>query len=160
MSAVSYTERLRRVPATGLPAAARSFLYVTLAAAAGAAAVTTTAPVGDVRWGVFAALLVGGAVAQLFASHTPGNQVFHTGSAFSVAAALVLPPELVVVVCVLQHVPEWIRQRYPWFIQSFNIANVVLSALAAWSMRAVFARNGVHVSDAATTPAVFVALAA
>ena len=160
MSAVSYTERLRRVPATGLPAAARSFLLVTLAAAAGAAAVTTTVPLRDVRWGLVAAVLAGGALAQLFASHTPGNQVFHTGAAFSVAAALVLPPELVVIVCVLQHVPEWIRQRYPWFIQSFNIANVVLSALAAWSMRAAFARDGVHVSAAATTAAIAVALAA
>ncbi len=36
----------------------------------------------------------------------------------------------------LQHVPEWLRQRYPWFIQTFNIANVVLSGLAAWSVRA------------------------
>jgi diguanylate cyclase (GGDEF)-like protein len=66
----------------------------------------------------------------------------------------------VVVVCTAQHVPEWVRQRYPWFIQSFNIANVVLSALAAWSMRTVFARNGVHVTAAATTSAVLVALAA
>jgi diguanylate cyclase (GGDEF)-like protein len=160
VSAVSYGERLRRVSAVGLPAPARSFLYVTIAAAVGAAAVTTTVPLGDVRWGIFATLLVGGAAAQLFASHTPGNQVFHTGTAFSVAAALVLPPELVVVVCTAQHVPEWVRQRYPWFIQSFNIANVVLSALAAWSMRAVFARNGVHVTAAATTSAVLVALAA
>ena len=160
MSAVSYTERLRRAPATDLPAAARSFLYVSVAAAAGAAAVTTTAPMGDVRWGLFAAILVGGSAAQLFASHTPGNQVFHTGTGFSLAAALVLPPELVVVVCTAQHVPEWLRQRYPWFVQSFNIANVVLSALAAWSMRAVFARNGVHVTGAATTSAVLVALAA
>jgi diguanylate cyclase (GGDEF)-like protein len=148
------------VSAVGLPAPARSFLYVTIAAAVGAAAVTTTVPLGDVRWGLFVTLLVGGAAAQLFASHTPGNQVFHTGTAFSVAAALVLPPELVVVVCTAQHVPEWVRQRYPWFIQSFNIANVVLSALAAWSMRTVFARNGVHVTAAATTSAVLVALAA
>ena len=82
-----------------------------------------------VRWPVFAAVLAGGALAQIFATHTAGNQLFHTGLAFSVAAALVLPPELVVVVCVLQHVPEWLRQRYPWYIQSFNIANVVLSAI-------------------------------
>ncbi len=160
MSAISYGERLRRMPAVGLPAAARKFLYVTFAAAIGAAAVTTTAPLGQVRWGVFAAVLAGGAAAQLFAAHTPGNQVFHTGIAFTVAAALVLPPELVVVVCVAQHVPEWLRQRYPWFIQGFNMANVVLSALAAWSMRTVFARNGVHVTAAATTSAVLVALAA
>jgi diguanylate cyclase (GGDEF)-like protein len=73
---------------------------------------------------------------------------------------LVLPPELVVVVCVLQHVPEWLRQRYPWFIQGFNIANVVLSGLAAWSVRAVFAHDGVHVTEAATTAGVIAASAA
>jgi diguanylate cyclase (GGDEF)-like protein len=105
-------------------------------------------------------VLAGGAVAQLFAARTPGNQVFHTGIAFSVGAALVLPPELVVVVCAAQHVPEWLRNRYPWFIQSFNIANVVLSALAAWSVRAVFARHGVHVTASAATSGVLVASAA
>src|SRR5204863_276688 len=76
-----------------------------------AAAATSTASYDDVRWTFFVALLAGGALAQLFAAHTAANQVFHTGLAFSVAAALVLPPELVVVVCVLQHVPEWLRQR-------------------------------------------------
>jgi diguanylate cyclase (GGDEF)-like protein len=160
VSAVSYGERLRPVPAAGLPARARSFLHATLAAAATAAAVSTTAPLGHVRWTVFATLLVGGSLAQLFAAHTAGNQTFHTGLAFSVAAALLLPPELVVVVCVGQHVPEWLRQRYPWFIQSFNIANVVLAGLAAWSVRAAFAHHGVDVTASATTAAVVAASAA
>ena len=160
MSAVSYGERIRRVPEAGLPAAARSFLYSTLTAAAAAAAVSTTAPVGHVRWTVFATLLVGGSLAQLFAARTAGNQVFHTGLAFSVAAALLLPPQLVVVVCVAQHVPEWARQRYPWFIQSFNMANVVLAGLAAWSVRAAFAHDGVDVTSSATTAAVVAASAA
>ena len=160
MSAVSYGERIRRVPAAGLPATARSFFYATVAAAVVAAAATSTASYDNVRWTVFVALLAGGALAQLFATHTAGNQVFHTGLAFSVAAALMLPPELVVVVCVLQHVPEWLRQRYPWFIQGFNIANVVLSGLAAWSVRAAFARDGVDVTSAATTAGVIAASAA
>ena len=160
MSAVSYGERIRRVPEAGLPAAARSFLYSTLTAAAAAAAVSTTAPVGHVRWTVFATLLVGGSVAQLFAARTSGNQVFHTGLAFSVAAALLLPPALVVVVCVAQHVPEWARQHYPWFIQGFNMANVVLAGLAAWSVRAAFAHDGVDVTSSATTAAVVAASAA
>jgi diguanylate cyclase (GGDEF)-like protein len=160
VSAVSYGERIRRVPSAGLSATARSYLYVTISVAAAAAAVATTAPVAHVRWTVFATVLAGGALAQLFATHTAGNQVFHTGLAFSVAAALLLPPELVVVVCVAQHLPEWLRHRYPWFIQGFNIANVVLSALAAWSVRAAFARDGVHVTPSAATSGVLVAAAA
>lgn len=160
MSAISYGERIRRLPTAGLPATARTFFYFTITAATVAAAATSRVSYEHVHWPVFVAVLAGGALAQLFATHTTGNQVFHTGLAFSVAAALVLPPELVVVVCVAQHVPEWLRQRYPWFIQSFNIANVVLSGLAAWSVRAVFARDGVHVTAAATTAGVIAASAA
>jgi diguanylate cyclase (GGDEF)-like protein len=151
VSAVSYGERIRRVPAARLPVAARTFFWATVCAAVVAVAATSTVSYGNVRWPVFVAVLVGGALAQLFATHTAGNQVFHTGIAFSVAAALVLPPELVVVVCVVQHVPEWLRQRYPWYIQGFNIANVVLSGLAAWAMRWSFERDDVFVTSSATT---------
>jgi diguanylate cyclase (GGDEF)-like protein len=160
VSAVSYGERMRRVPAARLPVAARTFFWATVCAAVVAAAATSTVSYGNVRWPLFVTVLVGGALAQLFATHTAGNQVFHTGIAFSVAAALVLPPELVVVVCVVQHVPEWLRQRYPWFIQGFNIANVMLSGLAAWVMRWSFERDGVFVTSSATTWGVIAAAAA
>jgi diguanylate cyclase (GGDEF)-like protein len=160
VSAISYGERIRRMPSAGLPATARSFFYATMFAAIVAAAVATTAGSYHVRWSIFATLLVAAAFAQIFATHTAGNQVFHTGFAFSVAAALLLPPELVVVVCVVQHLPEWLRQRYPWYIQSFNIANYVLAGLAAWSVRASFARYGVHVTPSAATSGVLVAVAA
>ena len=121
---------------------------------------TSAASESNVRWAAFFVVIAGGAFAQLFATDIPGNQVFHTGLAFTVAAALLLPPELVVVVCVAQHVPEWLRQRYPWFIQSFNIANVVLSGLAAWSVRAALTRDGVHVGASAATTGVLVACVA
>ena len=34
-------------------------------------------------------------------------------------------------VVVVQHIPEWLKERYPWYIQTFNISNYALSALAA-----------------------------
>jgi diguanylate cyclase (GGDEF)-like protein len=161
VSAAAYSERARHgAPAATLPETARSFLFATIAAAVVAAAATSVSSEVQARWTLFVAVLCGGALAQVFATHTSGNQVFHTGIAFSVAAALLLPPELVVVVCVLQHVPEWLRQRYPWFIQSFNIANVVLSGLAAWSARATLGTDGVRVGMSATTSSVLVASAA
>jgi diguanylate cyclase (GGDEF)-like protein len=160
VSAVSYGERIRRVPVAGLPATARTFFWATVCAAVVAAAATSTVSYGEVRWQVFVAVLAGGAFAQLFATHTAGNQVFHTGIAFSVAAARVLPPQRGVGVCVVQHVPEWLRQRYPWFIQGFNVANVVLSGLAAWLMRWSFERDGVYVTSSATTWGVIAAGAA
>jgi diguanylate cyclase (GGDEF)-like protein len=155
-----YPEPIRRLPTAGLPEAARGFLGLAIVAAVAAAAATTIASPSHVRWTVFAVVLVGGALAQVFATHTSGNQVFHTGLAFTIAAALLLPPELVVVVAVAQHLPEWLRQRYPWFIQGFNIANVALSGLAAWTVRAVFERDGVHVTAAAGTAGVLVSASA
>ncbi|HZC31012.1 MAG TPA: GGDEF domain-containing protein [Gaiellaceae bacterium] len=128
--------------AAGLPAKARSYFYASLVFAAVAAAAASTTGAGHVRWGDFVFILVGGAAAQMFAAHTPANQVFHTGLAFTVAAALVLPPDLVLAVAVLQHVPEWLRKRYPWYITTFNTANVAISGLAAWSVRYAFSQHG------------------
>ena len=158
MSAHAFVERLRgeRPASVPVPPKARAYLFTIFALAAAATGAASTAHVGHVRWADFAVLLVGGALAQLFAAHTAANQVFHTGIAFSVAAALVLPPQLVVVVCVAQHLPEWLRQRYAWYIPSFNIANVVLSGLAAWTTRYGLAQAGWH-ADARTGTAAVVA---
>ena len=102
---------------------------------AGAAAVLTSLLVhGRIDWPQLAIILAAGAVAHAFAVKTPGNQVFHSGLAFAVAAAVLLPPQGIVLVCIAQHATDWVRQRYPWYIQSFNIANYTLSALTAWAV--------------------------
>jgi diguanylate cyclase (GGDEF)-like protein len=114
----------------GLPHQARNYLV-----ALGAVAITATVAVslrpGELDWRDLGVLLMAAAAAQYFAEHGPANQVFHGGMAFTVAAVLLLPPEQAVLVCIVQHLPEWARQRYPWYIQTFNIANYALSALVA-----------------------------
>ncbi|MGH3008212.1 MAG: GGDEF domain-containing protein [Gaiellaceae bacterium] len=160
MTATAYAEPLRLTRIVALPDGARLFLYGTIGAAIVAASATSVSSMSQARWADFGVIVVAGALAQLFATHTPGNQVFHTGLAFSVAAALLLPPELVVIVCVAQHGPEWLRQRYPWFIQTFNIANFSLSALAAWSVRTSLERGGWTVGGGAAVSGVLVAAAA
>jgi diguanylate cyclase (GGDEF)-like protein len=77
---------------------------------------------------VFAALA---AVGQLFVVVTPRNQSYHVTPGIVLAAAILLPPPLVAVVVVVQHLPEWVRARYPWFIQAFNIANYTIGAVVA-----------------------------
>jgi len=130
MTAVTPVSVLRREqPARrGLPIEARNYLAALAAAAATIAIGLQPEPV---PWKHFVILLLVAPAVQLFAEHGPGNQVFHSGLAFTVAAVLLLPPELAVLVCIVQHLPEWARQRYPWYIQTFNIVNYVLSALAA-----------------------------
>ena len=74
------------------------------------------------------------AIAQLFVVRTTRDQSYHTSTVFLIAGALLLPPELVVLMGVVQHVPEWLKHRYPWYMQTFNIANYTLDALAAWGV--------------------------
>ncbi len=83
-------------------------------------------------WRTFAVLAVAAAIAQLFVVKSPRNQMYHTSYAFFIAAALLLPPELIVLVGVVANIPEWLKERYPWYIQTFNISNFTLDTLAAW----------------------------
>ena len=60
-------------------------------------------------------------------------RVFHPAILFVVAGALLLPPELLVLLGVVHCIPDWLKQRYAWYVQTFNIANYVLAGLAAWT---------------------------
>jgi diguanylate cyclase (GGDEF)-like protein/putative nucleotidyltransferase with HDIG domain len=83
-------------------------------------------------WPTFLVLAVCAAIAQLFVVRTPRDQSYHTTIVFLIPAALLLPPELVALMGLVQHIPEWLKVRYPWYIQSFNICNYTLNGLAAW----------------------------
>ena len=83
-------------------------------------------------WGTFVVLAVAATIAQMFPVKSPRNMMYHTSVVFLVAAALLLPPELLVLIPLIQTVPEWLKERYPWPIQGFNISNYTLNALAAW----------------------------
>ena len=135
MTTTAYSARGAETDAA-LAAPARSFL-VQVTAAAAAAAAAGAAHSQSSHWAFFFVLAAGAMVAQLGATHIRGNQVFHTGLAFTVAGALVLPPRALILLCLVQHLPDWLRHRYPWYIQTFNIANYALSALVAWATYAV-----------------------
>jgi diguanylate cyclase (GGDEF)-like protein/putative nucleotidyltransferase with HDIG domain len=86
---------------------------------------------GWARFFVFGAIA---AAAQLFVVRMPRlNQSYHTTIVFLVPAAMLLPPELVALIGVVQHIPEWLKTRNAWYIQVFNICNWTLSILAAYA---------------------------
>src|SRR5712691_6840485 len=117
----------------GLPRRARLvFVSVVAVTAIAAAAFLPRLNAATSHWHAFLVLAAGAAVAHAFVVHTPRNQVFHMGLVFTVAGVLLLPPELVVLLCIVQHFSDWAKERYPWYIQLFNICNYTLSALAAW----------------------------
>src|SRR5688500_13875817 len=133
------SRRVRRLP----PRASLYGVAVAVAAVAAsvAAAATAGAPTTD-DWIAFAILLPLAALAPLFTVSVGRNHGFHTGATFVVASALVLPPTLVVAVAVLLHVPTWVKERSQWYLQGFNIANYVLSALAVWVVAQPLAGEG------------------
>ena len=103
---------------------------------------STSPPIDQADWRLALLLAAGAAVAQLFVVVTPRNQSYHTAPVLIVAAAILLPPPLLAVVVIAQHVPEWLKERYPWYIQTFNIANYGLSALAAQQAFTSISTNG------------------
>jgi diguanylate cyclase (GGDEF)-like protein/putative nucleotidyltransferase with HDIG domain len=116
-----------------LPAAARAYVggVACLAAAAGGALYLAAAPARP-AWTTFAVLAVAATVAQAFPVASPRNVMVHTSVVFLVAAALLLSPQLLLLLPVIQAVPEWLRERYPWPVQGFTIANYTLDTIAAW----------------------------
>ena len=84
-------------------------------------------------WLTFATLAGGAAIAQLLLVKTPRNQSYHATNVFLVPAVLLLPPELVVLLALVQHLPEWLKNRTAWYIESFNICNYTVATLAAWA---------------------------
>ena len=116
-----------------LPASASAYAAVVALAAVIAAAVSI---VGDSptksEWWAFAVLLPLAALAPLFRVPVGRNHSLHAGPAFVVAGAFVLPALLVVALVIAVHIPLAVRDRYPWYIQTFNLANFTLSGLAAW----------------------------
>ncbi|HEY7149731.1 MAG TPA: PAS domain S-box protein [Gaiellaceae bacterium] len=118
-----------------LPRRAQIFLFGVVAATA-AVAVPTLAggsPSGSDLF-TFAVLAGGAAIAQFFLVGGGSYHGLHTAIAFVIAGALLLPPELVALMALVQHLPHGLRQRYPWYIQTFNIANYTIAALAAWAV--------------------------
>jgi diguanylate cyclase (GGDEF)-like protein/putative nucleotidyltransferase with HDIG domain len=84
------------------------------------------------EWAAFLVLGSAAAIAQVFVVRTPNDQAYHTAIPFMLAAALLLPPELVALMGIVQHVPEWLRMRYRWYLQTFNICNYVLASMGVW----------------------------
>src|SRR5919198_3671422 len=86
------------------------------------------------EWAAFAVLSSCAAVAQLFTVQTPRNHGFQTTNVFLIPAILLLPAPLVALLALVQHVPEWLNSRKAWYVQSFNIGNYTLNALAAYAV--------------------------
>src|SRR6266498_4430184 len=149
-------------PEERLPTVAFVF-YLLVGAVTVAAAGPFLARISHERhgWLAFFVFGAGAALAQLFVVVTPrrgrnseGTLSYHTTGVFLLPAALLLAPPLAVLVPIVQHVPEWLKKRQPWYIGTFNIFNYTLTILAALGVdRWVLARDGVIGNTNARTAA-------
>jgi len=110
---------------------------VATAAAAGGAAIPFVSRLqiehrGVAVWMTFLLLAGGAGLAQVLLVKTPTNHSYHATNVFLIPAVMLLPPELVVVVAILQHIPAWLKNRTAWYRECFNICNYVLATLGAW----------------------------
>src|ERR671936_2552978 len=116
----------------GLPLHAKLY-FATVAVVAAAVTVPFLGRLQSAHaWTAFLILASAAAVARLFVVRTPNDQAYHTDIVFLVPAALILPPELLVLVAIVQMIPEWLKMRYRWYMQTFNILDYLLSTMAAW----------------------------
>jgi diguanylate cyclase (GGDEF)-like protein/putative nucleotidyltransferase with HDIG domain len=112
----------------------RALVYLVAVAAIAAAVAGPFLPRLETRtdgWGTFLVFAVAAGVAQLFLVRTGKNTSYHTTIVFLIPAALLLPPEQVALIPIIQHLPDWLKNRAAWYIQSFNICNYTIAILAA-----------------------------
>jgi len=138
MSAIHLEDAIERQGAGGDPRTKlppKALAYFLLVAAV---AVAVTAPFlaqldqTTGNWLEFAILAASVAMAQFFVVRTPGNKSYHTTGVFLIAAVLLLPPALLAVLPLIQHVPEWLRSRGKWYVQSTNLCVYTIATMAAW----------------------------
>jgi diguanylate cyclase (GGDEF)-like protein/putative nucleotidyltransferase with HDIG domain len=81
------------------------------------------------QWLLAACLAAAAGAAQLFIVSRPDSHYSdHVTPAPVFAAILLLPPPLVALVVCVAFLPEWIRYRRKWFVQTFNIASWLVAA--------------------------------
>jgi diguanylate cyclase (GGDEF)-like protein len=118
-------------------------------------------PTGNdaIAWATLAVLAT---IAQVFMVEAPKRYSYHATPAFLVAAALLLEPAQIAALIAVALGAEWMRQRYPRYIQLFNYATYVLNTFAAWAVFQAFggelALSGHAVAGAVLAGLVFTAL--
>ncbi|HUK95258.1 MAG TPA: diguanylate cyclase [Gaiellaceae bacterium] len=123
------------------PKAAAYFVVVAAITAAAVVPLFMHLSASTPGWATFLILATIAATAQLFVVGTPRHQTYHTTIVFLIPAAMLLPPELVALMGIVHHIPEWLKTRVRWYVATFNICIWTLAMLAAWGCFHLVARE-------------------
>ena len=90
-------------------------------------------------------LAILGAAAQTLKVEGPNNRTNYSIAWFAYGLAFIaLGPTAALFIVVVSHLVEWAWHKYPWYIQSFNIANHVIAVyLAGLAYQMISAGTGV-----------------
>ena len=126
-------------------------------------AASQEAPSPD-AWGILAALALATTLAQLFEARAPGHQSYYTHLVFLFAGLLLLPPVLFTLLVTAPHLVEWIEKRLTnspqlraWYLQPCNVANHIISGIAAYAMVNALGAWPRSLVSASAIPAVVIA---
>jgi hypothetical protein len=100
----------------------------------GAGGIVLITQLAQIRWaqGGLLALAVLAALAQTFKVNGPTDRSNYNLAWLVYGFTLVsLGIQACLLVILVAHLAEWVRHRYPWYIQTFNIAVYALAAIAA-----------------------------
>lgn len=116
-----------------LPASVRVYV-ATLATVASAVALPLVLRLDSATegWPTFGVLALGYLVSELVLLQPRGSVAFSPASVVTVAAALLLPLELVACFGVVAAASELLRLRRAWYKRLFNVSIFSLTAVAAW----------------------------
>jgi diguanylate cyclase (GGDEF)-like protein/putative nucleotidyltransferase with HDIG domain len=131
-----------------LPRSASAYAFVVAFGAIGVAApLIVRLNSSTAGWLTFGILAAGAASSHTYTVRTTRDTAFHTSWVFLIPAAMLLPPELVALFGVVMHLPEWLKERYAWYIQTFNIFNYTLGNLATWGGAQLILRSNGLIPD-------------
>ncbi len=139
---IASPRELARSADRALSPLAAAYLLAVVATASFLAVPFHIRPASHADWLLFVVLTLCAGLAQMLSVQAPHHRSHYTTSVFFVAGALLLPPQLVALTIVLAHLPEWARRQYPWYIQTFNIANWVCASLAVHFVCGAFVDRG------------------
>jgi diguanylate cyclase (GGDEF)-like protein len=115
-----------------LPPFARVYIAGLFAVAGAALAISLwKAPQPDLDPSLLILVAALCSVANMFEVFAPGHYSFQPNLVFFLWGSLLLPPWAVAFLAALCFVPGWLIHRFRWYMTGFNVANYLVSALAA-----------------------------
>ncbi|HBY99532.1 MAG TPA: hypothetical protein DEP84_37285, partial [Chloroflexi bacterium] len=115
-----------------------TYIWGTLVVGATISLLSLLTPPPPSQFVAFATLTALAIPAQLFKAEAPNHQLYYTTLLFFFAGVLLLDPSLFVLLVIIPHLIEWVKERRvnsphlrAWYLQPFNIGTYIIAGFVA-----------------------------